>query len=902
MNRLSGSLMGIVMCTSVMGTWAEGASPMALPETMAFSEDGTQLLQGGNAASGLYDETVLRTIELEFKQADWWQQLTANYNTEVDIPADLIMDGVVYPNVGVRFRGMTSYRMTGNSQKKSFNIEIDYQDPDQRLMGYKTLNLNNAHTDPSFMREVLYFNVCWNYIPSPKASFVKLIINGENWGVYDSAQQNNADLVEEWFLSSDGNRWKAGIGGGNGWGTPPGGAVPPDSTLLAGQQQPGGAFQAPSFEEWAASPQARDLDGDGQITEADYRIFVEQAGRQQKTAEWQPGRQPPGGGGMPGGGFASGDKALMWLGGDVSEYENAYGLKTAKTDDPWSPLIAACDVLNNVPLEQLADTLESVLAVDRWLWFLAVENVFTDEDSYLTKGADYQLYYEVETGRIHPLQHDGNETFSTRNIRRSPVEGEGNANRPVISRLLSVPVLRQRYLAHVRTMVEESLDWNVLGPKIAAYRALIGDEVRADTKKLYSNNQFESSPAELENFVRQRRDFLLTYPELARPAPEILTVAHARLAVPSASKPAQEVRPSVLAGERVRVTAEIGGAVGIGEVLLHYAEGLVGPFEHVPMFDDGAHGDEEAGDGIFGGDIPPFPSGSLVRYYVEARASDNVGTAAFAPPGAEHDVFVYSVSTFVADFTPVVINELMAVNDTVVQDPQGEYEDWMELLNVSDQEVDLSGMYLTDREDDLRKWAFPEGTTLAPGAYLVVWADGDDGDEPGLHTNFRLSGSGEAVLLVDTDERGNVILDSVTFGEQQADVSFGRNLDGAGAFEILSFPTPGTANASMMTVVSEETAGAQPERFRLEQNVPNPFNSDTVIRFALPERTEVALGIYNLLGQKVATLVQGTRSSGTYQVHWDGRDQEGNDLASGIYLYRLKAGTQVETRQLALLR
>jgi hypothetical protein len=291
-----------------------------------------------------------------------------------------------------------------------------------------------------------------------------------------------------------------------------------------------------------------------------------------------------------------------------------------------------------------------------------------------------------------------------------------------------------------------------------------------------------------------------------------------------------------------------------------------------------------------------------VRYYIEARASDEVGTTTFAPPGAEHDVFVYSVSFSIAEATPIVINELMAANDSTVQDPQGEYDDWIELLNVSDQEVDLSGMYLTDREDDLRKWAFPGGTTLAPGAYLVVWADGDDGDEPGLHANFRLSGSGEVVLLVDTDERGNELLDSMAFPAQEADVSFGRYPDGAEAFEILSFSTPGAANASMVTGVSEETTGAKPQRFSLEQNIPNPFNSNTVIGFALPENMEVDLGIYNLLGQRVATLVQGMRSAGTYQVHWDGRGQEGRELASGVYFCHLDAGTSTETRRLILLR
>ena len=122
------------------------------------------------ASGGLYDEAVLRTISLEFSQTDWWSELQRNYAAEENILADLTVDGVLYPGVGVRFKGTTSYTLTGNSQKKSFNIEIDETHPDQRVMGYRTLNLNNAYNDPSFIREVLYFNVARRYIPSATCS------------------------------------------------------------------------------------------------------------------------------------------------------------------------------------------------------------------------------------------------------------------------------------------------------------------------------------------------------------------------------------------------------------------------------------------------------------------------------------------------------------------------------------------------------------------------------------------------------------------------------------------------------------------------------------------------------------------------------------------------------------
>ena len=105
-----------------------------------------------------------------------------------------------------------------------------------------------------------------------------------------------------------------------------------------------------------------------------------------------------------------------------------------------------------------------------------------------------------------------------------------------------------------------------------------------------------------------------------------------------------------------------------------------------------------------------------------------------------------------------------------------------------------------------------------------------------------------------------------------------------------------------ITAVLEDRTAPLPHNFTLAQNFPNPFNSQTVIRFALPTRGQVTLILYNLAGQKVATLVQGVREVGAYTLSWDGRDDQGKDLASGVYLCRLQAGAQIQTRKLVLVR
>ena len=141
----------------------------------------------------------------------------------------------------------------------------------------------------------------------------------------------------------------------------------------------------------------------------------------------------------------------------------------------------------------------------------------------------------------------------------------------------------------------------------------------------------------------------------------------------------------------------------------------------------------------------------------------------------------------------VVINELMADNDNIIADPQGDYDDWVELHNLTDSPVILTGMYMSDKEDEPTKWQFPENTEIPANGYLIVWLDEDLDDLEGLHADFKLSKGGEAVLLVDTDANGNQVLDSITFGEQETDVAFGRWPNGTGEFQVVQ-ATPDAPN------------------------------------------------------------------------------------------------------------
>lgn len=160
-------------------------------------------------AQSLYDSTLLRTINLQFHDTSWLTLLPQNYASQTNILADLTMDGITYPSVGVRIRGNTSYTtLPAGSQKWSLNIDMEHVNPLQDLMGYKNLNLNNGHRDPTFCREVVYNNIVRKYIPNAKACHVLLTLNGQNWGVYINVQQYDKKLLGDWFDNNDGMRVK----------------------------------------------------------------------------------------------------------------------------------------------------------------------------------------------------------------------------------------------------------------------------------------------------------------------------------------------------------------------------------------------------------------------------------------------------------------------------------------------------------------------------------------------------------------------------------------------------------------------------------------------------------------------------------------------------------------------
>lgn len=717
---------------------------ISLPVQMRITEDGRRLERGGFFKSDFFDDTVVETIYIDFPNNNWQQQLEQNQPSSTDIGATVRYKDQVFEDVGIRYRGMTSYMMSG--EKKSFSVDLEWRHDDQDIGGYNEFKLNNAFGDPSAMRQVLYSHLGSMNHPMAQAAFVQVVVNGRNFGLYWKVQKNDRRHAREWLLDRDATRWRAEPPGGGAFGGGFGGGG------FGGGGFGGGGFGGGGF-------------GGGGFGGGGF------------------GGGGFGGGGFGGGGdfgsiFGAGTSSLNDHGPNGSAYENYYTIKgTPRVDNPWQDLANAAHTLGNAHPEYLIDEVGQFLDIDAALWFLATENMFVDEDGYINKGGmDYYVYFDVATGRIMPIEYDGNEILYSNQVSSwGPFHKADNADYPLLNVLLNHPELRQRYLAHYRTLMEYGLNENYVLAKIDEYFDLIEPFVADNTAvREYSYQEFLSGVQQLRSYFQSRRNFLNSNGDLNTTG---LTISDVIDSVDGAdfARPRQD--------QSVRVSARVSGNSGVRAVYLYYGTGLAGTFNKVAMSDQGG--------GIYAADIPPQIAGDYVRYYIEAIANNSAGTASYNPARAEHDVYIYQVRVAEDIAHPVVINEFMSSNRTVAADEDGDYDDWVELYNNSNQPYDLSGYHMSDKEHEITRWTFPSGTVIPANGYLIVWLDNKDKVDTGLHTNFSLARGGEALYLVTPDLQ---FADRVVYGEMDHDTSYARIPNGTGDFEVRINPSFNAAN------------------------------------------------------------------------------------------------------------
>lgn len=334
--------------------------------------------------------------------------------------------------------------------------------------------------------------------------------------------------------------------------------------------------------------------------------------------------------------------------------------------------------------------------------------------------------------------------------------------------------------------------------------------------------------------------------------------------------------------EPVTVVTTISDDTQIIEAKLFYDAGS--GFIDSELFDDGGHGDGAAGDGTYGGAIPGFPADTQVRWYIWAQ--DDSLTAATDPDGAPGETFSY----FVAYEPPAIyINELMAQNVGTIDDGFGEFEDWVEIYNRSDVEVNLAGMYLSDDPLDTNKWEFSDAPIPARG-FLLIWCD-DNPEQGPLHATFRLDADGEFIGLYDRDLYNRAPIDSLSFGGQTADISLGRFPNGIDDWRLYNPATPGESNVGS-SVDEEQGRGGELRIF----GVTSPIRETAILRYRAALDAAVRLQLFDAAGRRVLS-TPGCSGGGGGELRIDARG-----LAAGLYLWRLEAGGRHGSGRLVIVR
>ena len=601
---------------------------------------------------------------------------------------------------------------------------------------------------------------------------------------------------------------------------------------------------------------------------------------------------------------------LTFRGRNASDYHpyqddtRPYELKTNKEAYDYSKLAELITVIHDTPDAAFPDSIEQVLVVPEVLKYAAMNVLTGNWDDYWFLRNNFYLYHDPGIDRMRFIPYDYDNSFSIDwfDVDWTLVnpysfttieEAQGNdpGSRPLMEKVMANAQYRNLYTHILEYYQEHITDLDLFESRLDSleemltpwaesdpYRSLDYGFSMADFHNSYSANSYSYLHVKkgLKQFINQRHTNLTFQLGYDTAAPIIYDIQHWPL-IPG---PDDSIYVSVAAfSDQGLDSLTIAYHPGILTVVLSY------PMRHAPL--DNPQSIEETDRWV--GVIPPLGENGHGR--IAVSAVDLNGQEMIYPRSDFISIRVPGSSEI-----PLRINEFLASNTASNTDAAGEFDDWLEIYNTSNEDTYLSGMFLTDDPDNLTKWMFPfGGVMLEAGGHLLVWCD-EDQEQPDIHTNFKLSASGEFIALVASD--GVSIIDALNFGPQTTDISYGRSPDGADHWQLFDFPTPGSANTTSQT----DPSMLIPQAFALH-SYPNPFNAETTIRYSLMESGEVNLSIVDLNGREVQQLVEKkTQGAGHHQISWRAQSESGNAVPAGIYFVRLQQNDQTNTHKILLLK
>lgn len=760
-----------------------------------------------DSGDNVLDRTVLHDVRFEYPLGDLYQELQNNFRPFDPFDpgpytmANVIIDGERVDSVGVRLKGFTSYQ--GEALKNPFKIDFNRFVKGKRLDGLRKINLNNATADPGMQRDVLCYQMLNDIgVPSPRTAFAKVYINGMYWGLYQMIEQVDKEFLQRNYNFDDGNLFK--------------------------------------------------------------------------NKDWN---------------------NFEYLGEDPNNYNRIYQLKTNEEEDDWTGLIRLMRVIRDTPPENFAEEIGKIFNVDRYLRTLAVDVATNNWDSNLQHGRNWYMYEDTQTGIFHWIPWDYNLALG------GDLFGGGGGDDCFVG--------ADFLFATDSTTTVQFVDAAFYDSDTLFYNWTFGD----------GNSSTEREPVHVFDSLGQYEvcltvdggapfcsDTRCYFVDLTNNVYNCPTIASGQL-------------PTDDLGVFLRMLQWSPECCSVWDA---NCQELLGDLQE--WFgddnDDGGNGDGDGGGFAIDQrgtdriliqrllDVPAFYD--QYRRHFCNLVLQNMSTDRYATLVSENREliidhveddanFLYDFDDFLeetgsngmgallrsrANFltneleesggcpTPeaiptgdIVINEFLAVNDSLgtTRDSAGETDDWVELYNNTDAEIDLSDVYLSDNPENKFKWQFPAGTILPAAGYLIVWCD-EDGGQAGLHASFKLNRDGEQIFLSNADGSS---IDEVVFGEQENNVSVSRVPNGTGNFVAQHT----TFKFSNDTPVSTPDLG-QDVAVRI---FPNPVADQLTVGISGRAGQRYTLDVISSLGQVLQRGIPA--SQGYLQV---------TDFAPGLYLLTVR--------------
>jgi spore coat protein H len=521
---------------------------------------------------------------------------------------------------------------------------------------------------------------------------------------------------------------------------------------------------------------------------------------------------------------------LSYLGPSQDDYklevggDQVYELRTNEKWDDYGDLEHLISVLNQFTGEDLKKELERLMNIQQFLKIMALDVMLGNWDGYVGNSNNFYLYRDQVSGRFeyipYILENSAGIDFLGADWSDRSIYNWNLKLAPLYTKILELEECKGQFTSYIKVLASYLASPELSG-KLAQWRDQISGHVAADT---FFIKDWGFTFTDFENAMGSGRGGHVTY--------GVTEFAALRVASALVEAEDSDAFPLISFVRLTPARSSLGVAWSAEDddpgltTSLHYRTDQ-GNWVAVPMGMP-AETDPVSGIHSYRDTLLFLGENTVVDLYL--TVSDQGGQETRFP-----DTFLTVNYPLVSG--PLYINEFLASNQGISRDEFGESDDWAEVYNASGEPVWLADYFLSDNMGNPGRYRFP-GVFLEPGKCYLVWLDGDTEQGPG-HAPFKIKKEGEMLRLSERPSRGFALVDSITFGPQESNVSWGREVDGGPDW--IAFPAPTPQYSNLLTGTRELPAPSAPLSI-----YPNPVH-DGFFYFNKP----VSGSIFNIWGQKV---------------------------------------------------